>query len=351
MFDTKITDRQQAIIHELIKVPISRGELERSLAQHFSRSKITVLRDLQYLINAGWVKSFGKGRATTYAINPSQSLLIPLKADIYFSEDSTIRQCAKESFTPEIFERFTDVISQKEQQQLSKQSKNILEQKNILDPSIFKRELERFIIEFSWKSSRIEGNTYSLLETEQLIKQQQEATGRTKEEASMILNHKTALEYILDDPYSFREIDKKKIIHIHSLLVKDLSISQGIRSQQVGISGTNYIPPTSKTLIERYIDHTIVLINTIDYPLAKALIAASMIAYIQAFADGNKRTSRMIANALLLAYDLFPISYREINEVDYKKALIIFYEQNNLYFFKNLFIDQFLFSNTKYFQT
>lgn len=350
MFDTKISSRQQAIIHELIKTPRSRGDLEKLLTQYFSVSKVTVLRDLEHLIDIGWVVSSGTGRSSKYSINQSQPLLIPIDKDIYFSEQSTLRQSARESFNPDIFERLTTVISKSEQQRLQQLSKNIQTQKKLLDPTIFKRELERFTIEFSWKSSRIEGNTYSLLETEQLIKQKQEAEGHTKEEAIMILNHKTALDDILHDPYAYKNIDRKKIIQIHSLLVKDLSISPGIRLQQVGIAGTNYLPPASKALIEKYLDRTAEIINVTEYPLAKALIAASMIAYLQAFTDGNKRTSRMIANALLLAYDLFPISYREIDEVEYKKALILFYEQNNLYNFKKIFLDQFLFANTKYFQ-
>jgi Fic family protein len=302
------------------------------------------------LINRGWVQSSGIGRSAKYAINQSQSLLIPINKEWYYSEQSGLRQFAKESFDPDVFTRFSHVMSQDEQQYLSLQSKNIQTQKQKLDPTIFKRELERFTIEFSWKSSRIEGNTYSLLETEQLIKQKQEAVGHTKEEAVMILNHKTALDYVLSDPNAFKRIDREKIIHIHTLLVKDMSISVGIRSQRVGISGTNYIPPASKEKVEKYLDQTAELINVASYPLEKSLISASMIPYIQAFADGNKRTSRMIANAILLAYDLFPISYRDVDEVAYKQALILFYEQNNLYNFKKLFIDQFLWANKKYFQ-
>ena len=299
---------------------------------------------------AGWVVSFGTGRATKYSINPLRSLLIPLDITDYFANDSALRQFAKESFNPDVFKLFGEAISLKEQQLLLSKAKNIQKQKKLLDPTIFKRELERFIIEFSWKSSQIEGNTYSLLETEQLIKQRREAAGHTKEEVAMILNHKEALEFILSNPAIFKTIDKDKIINIHSLLVKNLSITLGIRAQQVGIAGTNYIPPVGKSKIEKYLESTLSLINKIDSPLAKALIAACLIAYIQPFADGNKRTSRMTANALLLAHDLYPLSYRDIDELEYKKALIIFYEQNNLFNFKKMFLDQFIFANNKYFQ-
>lgn len=350
MIDTKINDRQQSILHQLIRKPHSRKELEVTLGGEFSLSKITILRDLKRLMVVGWVVSSGTGRATEYSINSSRSLLIPLDISDYFVNDSALRQFAKESFNPEVFELFGEVIFSEEQRLLLSKAKNIQKQKKLLDPTIFKRELERFIIEFSWKSSRIEGNTYSLLETEQLIKQRQEAAGHTKEEAAMILNHKEALEFILTNPTPFKTIDKNKIINIHALLVKGLSITLGIRSQQVGIAGTNYVPPVGKPRLEKYLESAISLINKTDYPLAKALIAACLIAYIQPFADGNKRTSRMIANALLLAYDLYPLSYRDVDELEYKKALIIFYEQNNLYNFKKMFLGQFIFANNKYFQ-
>lgn len=345
-----MNDRQQAIFHRLIRNPHSRNELEIALEKKFPFSKITILRDLKRLIAAGWVISFGSGRATEYRINPPRSLLIPLDINDYFANDSALRQFTKESFNPDVFKLFDGVISSKEQRLLTSRAKNIQKQKKMLDPTIFKRELERFIIEFSWKSSRIEGNTYSLLETEQLIKQRQEAVGHTKEEAVMILNHKEALEFILTNPAIFKTIDKKKIINIHALLVKDLSITLGIRSQQVGIAGTNYVPPVGKSIIEKCLESAMSLINKIDYPLAKALTAACLIAYLQPFADGNKRAGRMIANALLLAYDLYPLSYRDVDELEYKKALIIFYEQNNLYNFKKIFLDQFIFANSKYFQ-
>lgn len=350
MIDTIINNRQQLILNRLIRTPHSRSELETGLEGISSHSKITILRDLKSLMVAGWVVSSGSGRATKYSINLSRLLLIPLDISDYFVNDSALRQFAKESFNQNVFTLFGEVISSEEQRLLLSKTKNIQTQKKLLDPTIFKRELERFIIEFSWKSSRIEGNTYSLLETEQLIKQRQEADGHTKEEATMIINHKEALEFILTNPALFKTIDKNKIINIHTLLVKGLSITLGIRSQQVGIAGTNYVPPVGKPVLEKCLESAISLINKINYPLAKALTATCLIAYIQPFADGNKRTSRMIANALLLAYDLYPLSYRDVDELEYKKALIMFYEQNNLYNFKKMFLDQFIFANNKYFQ-
>ena len=91
------------------------------------------------------------------------------------------------------------------------------------------------------------------------------------------------------------------------------------------------------------------LVNQSVHPIEKALIAVLMISYIQPFEDGNKRASRILGNALLLAYNCCPLSYRSVDEVEYKKGILLFYEQNNLSYFKTIFIDQFRQAITKYF--
>ncbi|MEK7166883.1 MAG: Fic family protein, partial [Patescibacteria group bacterium] len=91
------------------------------------------------------------------------------------------------------------------------------------------------------------------------------------------------------------------------------------------------------------------LANNLKDPFSKALILILLISYIQPFEDGNKRTSRLIGNAVFLANNICPLSYRSINEADYKKAIILFYEQNNVRFFKELFVNQFQFAVENYF--
>ncbi len=90
--------------------------------------------------------------------------------------------------------------------------------------------------------------------------------------------------------------------------------------------------------------------NQIDFPLTKALLMALMIAYLQPFVDGNKRTGRTLANAILIAHDVYPLSYRDVEIIEYIKAMILFYETNNVYHFKRIFVDQFNFSVNNYFQ-
>jgi len=206
------------------------------------------------------------------------------------------------------------------------------------------------VIELSWKSSKIEGNTYTLLETESLIKQGKEAVGKTKHESTMILNHKDAFKVIFEHRRDFAKLTKRDVFELHNVLTAGLDISSGIRKQAVGITGTTYTPLAYEWELETALEGMMDLVNRVSSPLEKAILTSTFLAYIQPFADGNKRTSRMLANAILLAYDYFPLSYRSIDENEYKQAMIIFYETNNYYHTKRLFLDQYRFATKTYFR-
>jgi Fic family protein len=219
-----------------------------------------------------------------------------------------------------------------------------------LSPTLYKKELERLTIELSWKSSQIEGNTYSLLETERLFLEKESASDKPKEEAIMLLNHKDTLNYMLEHKDIAKELNLRVLEEIHSFLIKDLGVSKNIRSRSVGVTGTAYKPLDNAHQIKENLEQMCALINAKDNGFEKALLAVVLISYIQPFEDGNKRTGRMISNALLIANGACPLSYRSIDSLDYKKAMLIFYEQNNLSEFKQIFIEQNVFGVKNYFQ-
>ena len=165
----------------------------------------------------------------------------------------------------------------------------------------------------------------------------------------MILNHKKALEYIFENKTYFEVITRSKLEELHAILTNDLNISKGLRTSPVGIVGTNYKPLSNQHKIKEAIDKLIIKVNLLQNPVEKALITVLMISYIQPFEDGNKRTGRILANAILLSHNYCPLSYRSIDEKEYKKAVIIFYENNSLDYFKKLFLEQFKFAADKYF--
>jgi len=344
----KLNYRQKTILNALSKTSHTREELENILAKkQMKTSKATLNRDLTYLEKLGHVVPRGSGKTTYYEIPEKHKIVNPIDLEKYFqSERNTY--C---TFNTNIF-KLLDQISIFTSDELTKLDKLSRKYRNKIKqtkPDALRREIERLTIDFSWKSSEIEGNTYDLLETETLIKQGIMAEGKPKEDAIMILNHKNTIKHIYSNPEGYKTLSARKILHLHSLMVEKLHISKGLRDTAVGITGTSYEPLQDKPGIKNAMTAAIKTINNKENPFEKALLALLLISYIQPFIDGNKRTARMVATALLLAHDLYPLSFRNVDATYYKRALIIFYEINNSHNFKNMFIEQCEFAVQEYF--
>lgn len=351
MNDPILTPRQKYILNLINESEgLLREDIQSKIQETYPSSKPTLVRDLNILLKYDFIKFEGKARATKYFPKVLNRLLRKFDIERYFADDPDKRIGAKKTFDFKIFENLHDLFLQDESEVFKKNCHSFKQQTNKLSPDLLKRELERFVIELSWKSSKIEGNTYTLLETESLIKEQKEAVGKTKDETVMILNHKSAFEEILKNKDDFKNISVSKINQLHNILIKDLDVTSGIRKQAVGITGTTYQPLDNEHQIREVFEKTITIINKTKNPFEKALIVQFMIAYIQPYADGNKRTARMFTNAILLAHDLYPLSYRSVDEDSFKKALILFYEQGSICEIKHLFIEQVIFANETYFR-
>lgn len=327
----------------------SRGDITAGTA--FKGSDATLKRVIAAGIKAGDIVAEGKARATRYRLSPQAQLLMPLNLDTYFALEVDERQ-VHSSYNFELINGLlaeTRLFSDKELAHLDALQDEFRQHVNELTDNEYRKEMERLGIDLSWKSSQIEGNTYTLLETERLLRESKTAEGKTKEEAVMLLNHKDALSFILDNPDYLQELTVSHIEDIHQLLTKDLSIDKGLRRHRVGITGTNYHPLDNEFQIREAMRDACKLINSKYNIFEKALLTLLLLSYIQPFLDGNKRTARITSNAILIANDYCPLSFRSIDSIDYKKAMLIFYEQNNLYAFKQIFIEQFEFAVKEYF--
>lgn len=342
--------RQDFIIALLEKRVISTiSRMMEDVADNMGKiSKITINRDLDKLIKIGFITRDGRGRAAHYRLSEHYNLVKKIDVEGYFKVE-TDKRAAKERFNFQIFSFLNNIFTDEEKKWLARLNKVYRNNIKHLSPTIMKKEMERLIIEFSWKSSSIEGNTYTLLETEALIKESIEATGHKREEATMILDHKRALDFIVKNKKEFHTLSKNKIEHIHSVITKDLHIPQNIRKSAVGVTGTKYRPLDNEWQIHEVLEKTCELINKEENIFAKSVIASIMIAYIQPFEDGNKRTARLLSNAILLAGETCPLSYRSAVESEYKKAILLFFEQNNVGYFKELFMEQYEFAVNNYF--
>jgi len=311
----------------------------------------TVKRALQTLIAEELIRSVGKGKGTKYELSPAYFVLAPIDKEAYFEREIDERNIRSE-FNLNLIEQVlseVDLFTQEENEHLNTLQEKFSKNTTDLSSEEFNREFERLAIDLSWKSSQIEGNTYSLLETEQLLKEQQTAAGKTKDEATMLLNHKEALDFILSNKDYVRPLTIARIEDLHSILIKELNVGRNIRKRRVGISGTNYKPLDNEFQIREALQAMCELVNKKTNVFEKALLVLVLISYTQPFEDGNKRTARIISNAILMNENYCPISFRTIDSIEYKKAMLIFYEQNNINPFKQIFIDQFEFAVNTYF--
>lgn len=341
-----LTERQRKIL-EFIQQHGSVGN--RDLVEYLDgASRVTILRDIDVLLERKLIAKEGAGRSTRYR-EAAADVLRYIDPDAYFAQGPDERTLKHEMFSFEVFAGLHDLFTPDEARDLERANEDYRERLRRLSPDIIRKEFERLTIELSWKSSRIEGNTYSLIDTEVLLKEHKEAQGHSREEAIMILNHKKALEYIRDERSDFRRLTMPKLERIHDLVVEGLNVARGVRQTPVGIVGTAYRPLDNEHQIREALEKLIAAVNEAGDIFSKALLTIVLLSYIQPFEDGNKRTARLLGNALLLAHDACPLSYRSVNEAEYKKALILFYEQNNIRYFKELFREQFLFAASRYF--
>ena len=343
-----LLDKESKVLSSLFNSPKSLSELADELGAGFS--KTTVHRLVSSLTKDGKVVSSGAGRSAKYEVTNLGRLFNPRVPEEYFRKEQDDRQ-ALTSFNFDLFDtlRSHDLFSQEEMRTLVERQREFKERWKGLSPVLRQKEMERLAIDLSWKSSQIEGNTYTLLQTESLFKEGKRAKGKIKEEAAMLLNHQAALDYVLSHPDYFGELKVESILEIHRFLTKGLGIPNKIRSGRVGITGTNYKPLSDARQIQKALQDVCDLINFKQNVLEKALITLLLIAYIQPFEDGNKRTARILCNALLLANKYCPISFRTVDPDDYRYATLLFFEQNSLPSFKKMFIEQFEFSTVNYF--
>ncbi|MFA5298409.1 MAG: BlaI/MecI/CopY family transcriptional regulator, partial [Lutibacter sp.] len=161
----------------------------------------TVKRILSNLIQQNLVATIGQGRARKYLISTAYELLYPINLNSYFEKEIDDRKILG-SYNLNLIKntlKHAALFTAEELQKLQELQKNYEKNISNISETEYNNELERLAIDLSWKSSQIEGNTYSLLETERLLKEKETASGKSKDEAVMLLNHKDAIDFIVND--------------------------------------------------------------------------------------------------------------------------------------------------------
>jgi hypothetical protein len=201
--------------------------------------------------------------------------------------------------------------------------------------------LDRLLIDLSWNSSRLEGNTYSRLETERLLERGESAEGRDAEETQMILNHKGAIEMLADQAEEIG-FNRYTICNLHALLsdnlLSDPSACGRVRTRAVGIGGTVYHPLEVPQQIEEFFLMILDKASAIADPFEQAFFAMVHLPYLQPFVDVNKRVSRLAANIPLVKFNLCPLSFIDVPKDDYINGLIGICELNRTDYLRDVFV-------------
>jgi hypothetical protein len=203
-----------------------------------------------------------------------------------------------------------------------------------------RKVMDRLLIDLSWNSSRLEGNTYSLLETQRLLEAGEAAEGKAAHETQMIFNHKAAIE-LLAEHASEIGFNRYTLCNLHALLAENLlpepAAGGRLRTQAVGIGGSVYHPLEVPSTIEECFDQILATATAIKDPFEQAFFAMVHLPYLQPFEDVNKRVSRLAANIPLVQRNLGPLSFVDVPQSDYTHAILGVYELNRVDYLRDVF--------------
>lgn len=200
---------------------------------------------------------------------------------------------------------------------------------------------QRLLIDLSWNSSRLEGNTYSLLETELLLELGEVVEGKDTRETQMILNHKAAIELLVKQADE-TGLNNYTILNLHGLLSDNLLMDPQacgrLRSIPVGVRGSVYHPLEVPQLIEECFRQILATASEIEDPFEQTFFVMVHIPYLQPFEDVNKRVSRLALNIPLIRHNLCPLSFVDVPEQAYIDGTLAVYELNRFELLRDVFV-------------
>ncbi len=280
----------------------------------------SVQRALERLTQLNLIERSGPKNNPSYAI--SYSFLIEAIIPVKILEDENRPES---SFNHELIDWLGEIPINELEQKFHNAHASIT-----TNHRISAKELEYLTVELSWKSSALEGNTYTLLDTQLLLTEGIKAKNRTEFETQMILNHKDAIAFIIGNAELFSsKINFATVEELHKIIGHNLGIAPGVRKRLVKISASNYMPLANPHQLRENAERVLKIVNRSTDPFLRSLMALSLIPYLQIFEDGNKRTGRMLANAILISTIGRGFSLRKVSARELALAYLAFYEFNS----------------------
>ena len=340
----------EAILELLQEKGLSIEQIEENL--NFSIERRTLQRRLKELKESNRLLTKGEARSTRYFPkvkkyeDEASEDLIPLSIEgkkilklISLSEIQRIPVGYNKQFLENYLPNIDSYLSPKEKEILLEIGKT--QGDNQAAGTYARQILNRLLIDLSWNSSRLEGNTYSLLDTELLIHDGKPADDKSAKETQMILNHKDAIEFLVDESDEIG-FNRYTILNLHALLSNNLlpnpSASGRLREFGVGITNSVFTPLEIPQLISEYFDLILSKVNQIKDPFEQAFFILVHFPYLQPFDDVNKRVSRLAANIPFNRKNLSPLSFIDVPENYYIKGMLAVYELNRTDLLKDVFI-------------
>lgn len=220
-----------------------------------------------------------------------------------------------------------------------------------LDASTYSRAIaQKLLVDLSYASSALEGNTYSYLDTQVLVELGQVAEGKDAEETQMILNHKEAIQYLIENIAQI-EISPRELRTLHALLSRGLidpAAVGDVRRRPVDIGGSAYVPLAIPQKLTQELEQIARKAVAIPEPFEQSLFLMAFISYLQPFLDVNKRTGRLACNIPLLQNRLAPLSFLEMNKEKYVEGLLAFYELKRIDILKSAYVEAYVRSASRY---
>lgn len=328
---------------------LERRTLQRRLALLIAQKRIAKLgeaRAVRYIFTPQDVRALASLQAPVATLQASGELYVPTSPQgdeikAYVRQPRQLRQPVgyKLGFLEQYHPNQTAYLPQGLRDQLHALGRSPADQ---TPAGTFARDiLNRLLIDLSWASSQLEGNTYSRLDTERLIEFGQAAEGKDALETQMILNHKDAIEYLVRDP-EHASLTTDTIIALHAFLsdglMADPRACGRIRRRAVEIGGSVYMPVALPQRLEELFGIVIQMAAEIDDPFEQAFFLMVHLPYLQPFEDVNKRVSRLAANIPFIRHNLCPLSFIDVPQQAYVDALIGVYELNRIELLRDVFV-------------
>ncbi len=329
-----LQSRDPEILKAFLRHGLGKRLRSSDLSDRISLSRQQIVRRLDGLVEKGVIKRSGAGPQTGYSAKETVIADAYMSTDWLRRSDKPFRIEAIRSYEP----GNTRFLSAEESDRLRQWSETALAAGDTINETVSRR----FLIDFAWASSRMEGNTYSLAETRELLENGVEAEGKSEFEARMIKNHEEAIDYLRQNAKDF-ELTPHGVREIHSLLSRGLlgnPEDEGrIRQAPVEINRSVYRPAVLPQVLEEGLALICDKAGKIDDPYEKSVFLLTQISYLQPFIDVNKRTARLMSNLPLIQSGLCPVSFYGMDDQAYIKGLIAYYEINSPSLIKAAYID------------